>query len=585
MIHRFEGFEIDEPQRSLRIRGREVTLQPRVFDLLVYLAKHHTRVVPKEELLEAVWPGVIVTDASLQRAISLGRAALAEAGVADAIRTHARQGYRLCAQPLDPDGRSMGKAPCAALVQAHEAYARAAWGEAVNAFKNVDDVEGLDGDDLQRWAHATQCLGRPDEALPVLERAVVAFGARGDHRRAAWAAILSAHLRVEWGEYPLANGWLQRAARLLEGKPPCREQGYVDLIRGRLALLNNELEELERLAKRAHQAGKQFSDPDLEYLGLVHLGEALLYLGKIREGVAALDEAGVSVVACGLSPWAGGLVYCGVIYSCMTRADWQRASQWTDQFTRWSEGQGGAAYPGLCRMHRAEVLKMRGELGEAESEIEATIEILRANAPWVQGDAWRVLGDIRLARGAYAEAKSAFLRAAELGWESGFGLALVRFAEGEAEAAAQQLIRLIEQNAWSARSQRGLALAYLAIIATAAKQFDRARSALAELDREPDLASAPALRALLSRAQGELLAAEGNLEGALARLRDAIRLYQSVQAPLPIAEVRRLIAALLHRLGDDELARVELGFARSVFEQAGAQGQLQLCADLSAQIG
>lgn len=95
-VHRFPAFEIDEDKREVRAGGQTLTLQPRVFDLLVYLARHRERVVPKDELLDAVWPGVVVTDGSLQRAVSLARAALVEAGTHTAIRTYSRQGYRMC---------------------------------------------------------------------------------------------------------------------------------------------------------------------------------------------------------------------------------------------------------------------------------------------------------------------------------------------------------------------------------------------------------------------------------------------------------------------------------------------------------
>ena len=95
MLHTFPAFEIDENQREFRARGRVVRLQPKVFDLLSYLATHRNRVVPKDELLRAVWPGVIVSDGSLQRAISLARSALEDAGVENAIRTFPRQGYRM----------------------------------------------------------------------------------------------------------------------------------------------------------------------------------------------------------------------------------------------------------------------------------------------------------------------------------------------------------------------------------------------------------------------------------------------------------------------------------------------------------
>ena len=70
-IERFGDFELDQGAAQLRLRGRELPLQPRIFDLLVYLVRNRERVVDKDELLAAVWPGMVVTDASLQRAVSL----------------------------------------------------------------------------------------------------------------------------------------------------------------------------------------------------------------------------------------------------------------------------------------------------------------------------------------------------------------------------------------------------------------------------------------------------------------------------------------------------------------------------------
>jgi DNA-binding winged helix-turn-helix (wHTH) protein len=68
-------------------------LQPQVFDLLLYLVENHERVVPKQELLETLWPDTIVTESSIQRGVSLARSALGERGPA-LIQTFPRQGYR-----------------------------------------------------------------------------------------------------------------------------------------------------------------------------------------------------------------------------------------------------------------------------------------------------------------------------------------------------------------------------------------------------------------------------------------------------------------------------------------------------------
>jgi DNA-binding winged helix-turn-helix (wHTH) protein len=576
MLHRFPTFEVDEDTREVRSAQRTLQLQPRVFDVLVYLIRHRTRVVPKDELLENVWPGMVVTDASLQRAVSLVRSNLDKLGAPDAIRTLARQGYRFCVEPPAAE-HALAKPARPALDRGHAAYAKGEWMEAIAALREVDDFEGLTGDDLQRWAHAAQCAGRPQEAVPPLERAVAAYTARGDRRKAAWAAILLAQLRVEWREQLLAKGLFHRAARLLAGEPECRERGYLDLLGARVALLSNEIEQALEFGERARSAGARFGDPDLESLGLVHVGEASLYLGRIREGLAAIDEAGGSVAACGLSPWAGGLVYCGVIYSCMTRADWHRAGEWTQQFTSWCEGRGVAGYPGLCRMHRAEVLAVRGELVEAEREIRATQEMLARQAPWAEGDAWRVLGDVLLARGELAGAHEAYGRAADLGWESQFGLALVKFAEGNAAASARLIARLLAENAWSCRVKRGQALAHYVIIAAAAGELEPARAALAELDREPDLTSTPALAAWVARAQAELAAAEGRPAEGISHLRAALRTWQSMNASIEAATIRCRLSSLLEREGDLDAAALELAAAAKVFQRAGADSLLRNC--------
>jgi len=89
----FGQFELDPARRELRVEGTAKSLQPQVFDLLLYLVENHERVVPKRELLEVLWPETVVTESSLQRAVSLARSALGERGPA-LIQTFPRQGYR-----------------------------------------------------------------------------------------------------------------------------------------------------------------------------------------------------------------------------------------------------------------------------------------------------------------------------------------------------------------------------------------------------------------------------------------------------------------------------------------------------------
>jgi pimeloyl-ACP methyl ester carboxylesterase len=104
MRWRFGAYELDVARRELRVSGDVLPLQPQVLAVLAYLVAHRDRVVPKDELLRALWPDAIVTDASLQRAVSLARRALRpqDRGL---LRTHARKGYRFVGEvtAAEPD--------------------------------------------------------------------------------------------------------------------------------------------------------------------------------------------------------------------------------------------------------------------------------------------------------------------------------------------------------------------------------------------------------------------------------------------------------------------------------------------------
>ena len=103
----FGEFELDPARRELRVEGKAQALQPQVFDLLLYLVENHARVVPKQELLESLWPDTIVTESSIQRAVSLARSALGERGPA-LIQTFPRQGYRFVGELAEQKRKPRG---------------------------------------------------------------------------------------------------------------------------------------------------------------------------------------------------------------------------------------------------------------------------------------------------------------------------------------------------------------------------------------------------------------------------------------------------------------------------------------------
>lgn len=583
MIYRFNDFELDAGRRELRLRGNPVEIQPKVYDLLLHLVQNADKVLSKDDLLEALWPGVVVADGVLHRAVSLARAALREGGAELAIKTHARKGYRFVESVTvdDTENQSRGDG----LNRAYELCEKNRWADAVAAFAQADAAVPLGPRDLEQWAYAAQCAARSDEAIQPLERAVSAYTGSGDRLAAARAAITLAHIQFEHRETAVAKGWHKRAATLLEGLPESREHGLNEWLASRFAATDGDLEAAEAHGESACEIGRRLNDPEVEALGLLYKGLAVLAAGDLARGIECQDEAAAAALSGSVRPLIGGMVYCGVIWGCRNRADWQRAAQWSEQFTRWCARSGISAFPGVCRLHRAEVYSVRGELDHAEYELENARKDLPRAAPWAEGDAWRVLGDVRYMRGDLEGAEQAFRKAHELGWDPQPGYALVLLDQGKAAAAVRALERALSDKAWPNRQRRALLLTHLAIVAARAGDPARARSVLATLAAEAGLCATPALKAFAAQARAELAAAEGNFPEAVHEFNAAIRHWSEVGSPLNIASLRMRLAQVLHESGDDAAADLELSAAEAAFDRSGAKTNSAKCAEIRVILG
>jgi TolB-like protein/cytochrome c-type biogenesis protein CcmH/NrfG len=92
---RFADFQIDIARQELRRAGTIVHIEPQVFDLLVHLVRHRDRIVGKDELIDAIWQGRIVSEATLSSRISAARRVLGDSGNDQSfIRTLYKRGFR-----------------------------------------------------------------------------------------------------------------------------------------------------------------------------------------------------------------------------------------------------------------------------------------------------------------------------------------------------------------------------------------------------------------------------------------------------------------------------------------------------------
>ena len=95
-MFQFEGYTLDVARSSLRTADRDIQLRPKTFEVLRYLVENADHLVTKEELIQAVWPNVIVTDEVLTHCVSEARQAIGDSGQA-IIKTVPRRGYRFAA--------------------------------------------------------------------------------------------------------------------------------------------------------------------------------------------------------------------------------------------------------------------------------------------------------------------------------------------------------------------------------------------------------------------------------------------------------------------------------------------------------
>jgi adenylate cyclase len=102
MIYVFGDCELDDRLYELRRTGVPLDIERKVFDVLAYLLQHRDRVVPKDELLDKLWPGVAIGEVALTRCITAARKALGDDGVRqEIIRTQHGRGYRFVAAVIE----------------------------------------------------------------------------------------------------------------------------------------------------------------------------------------------------------------------------------------------------------------------------------------------------------------------------------------------------------------------------------------------------------------------------------------------------------------------------------------------------
>jgi class 3 adenylate cyclase len=452
-----------------------------------------------------------------------------------------------------------------------DALARHAWLEAFEQLSQADRDGDLSGADLEALALASFFGAHADGELTAKERAFKAYEAEGNELRAAYLAIDIARWYGYAGKYSIATAWKRRAEKLIGLEGDTYAHGYLALIASEAAGAMGDPDNALALAERAVEIGKAADDADLTAYGLTNLGALKIASGATVDGLALMEEASIAAVNGDLSPLTSGVTACRMISACRDLTDYRRASEWIEATEKYCDRQSVSGFPGICRVHRAEVSVISGAWAQAELDLEqATIELGAYNATPPQADGFYAIGDIRRLKGDFEGAEVALREAHARGRSPQPALALVRLAEGKVKAAASAINAAVAEETWD-RWARARLLPAQVEIAIANGDVALARTAVDELVGVVSGYPSPALEAGRQAALGRVLFAEGDFPAATRELRGAIKGWREVGAPYEVARARAVLSRALRAGGNEDDAELELRAALDEFRRLGAR--------------
>jgi LuxR family maltose regulon positive regulatory protein len=455
--------------------------------------------------------------------------------------------------------------------------ARAAFDAALAQSRSAEAWEG------RSWA--AWWLDEVERCLDARERAYRIYRAHGDLRGAARMALWIGDDHLEFlGAATIANGWFQRAERILEFVEPCAEHGWLDAFRAHLALRQDPVE-AEALGARARELGADLDDVDLELFGLATEGLALVNQGDVVEGMQCLEEAATAALQGEFEQLAAaGWTCCYMIYACERIRDYERAAHWCREVEEFTRRMRIRFVNGTCRAHYAAVLTWRGEWDIAERELADALEDLTDARPFWRSEAVVRLAFLRRRQGSFDEARDLFGEAAGHALAD-VGLGELRLDEGDAAGVREDLERLLDQLPTSNPTTRAPLLELLARALAALGEPEAAAPHVEELQSIALSVPTLPLRASASLAAGVVAAAEGDGTTASRHLENAIELFVESGAPFDAEHARLTLADVLAGTGREQDAARQAAAALRGSDQLGAAGQSARARALLGRLG
>ncbi len=462
---------------------------------------------------------------------------------------------------------------------AQDAIDRHAWSEAFVLLTAADSKEDLSPEGLELLGLAAWWNADIEACIGARERAYAGFLEQANEARAGMMCLHLAEDHFHRLAASVGAGWLKRAERLLEKDPETLEYGW--LARMQAVIAYEERGDIEGALERARVAndtGDRFDNGDLQALSLHDQGRIMVADGRVEEGLALMEEAMVGAVGGNLDATVTGRIYCNMIDTCERLADYRRASEWDEEARRWCERVGhDSGFPGICRVKRADLLRLRGAWTEAEAEARRACDELGNFLDFAGRGNWEI-GEIRMRLGDFAGAEEAFQKAHELGHNPEPGRALLRLKEGDHEVARELLDQAL--NDIHLPLDRARLLPAWVEILVAAGDFESAEEAASELQAVADEFNSVVLQGGAAHSRGLVALGRGRADEAVEHLREAWKLRSECELPYEAAQSRLSLGLAYRERGAEEIAKLEIEAARSSFERLGAEPDLRAATEL-----
>ena len=471
--------------------------------------------------------------------------------------------------------------PVMSSPEARVAFDRGDWERAYRALHATREERDLSPEELEMLGKSALWLSLTEESIQALEKAYVAYAKLGQNISAARVALelVSWHLQKNSGT--VAGGWQKRAERLLQDEPESVEHGYLLRRQSMIALGKCDFVLAMALNQRCSEIADRVNDLDLRAIALHDRGQVLIAQGDVEGGTALIDEAMTAAASGEVTPITMGNLYCRTMMVCESRADYKRASEWSEAAWRWCEPYDASPFPGICRVHSAEAMRHQGLWAEAEKAVLTACSDFKEHGPESHAaEAFNELGELALRKGELQEAEDAFRQAHEYGHDPVPGLPLLRLAQGKGQAALQTIERALNETPEN-RLHRAKLLVASIIIALANNRLSLVETAANELTEVSKDFDCPCFKAHALMGRGALDLKRGNINTSAPALREAWSIFNDMGFPYDAARARTLMAQAYLRAGNKEDAKLQLEAACKTFRELGAKPDLEAASKLT----